>query len=251
MKSPGLALNRAVLAVVLVLAATLATGLGAQTAKPLAVGMALGYPPYQFSTEAGEPTGIDADVTRLVFKELGLDFRFVQKKWDDVYLKLVHKTGEIDLLCGAEINTERQALFDFSKPYYSRASAIFVLADSPVKGLDDMKGKIMTGDRDSFFENQIEVKKIRVLATNSKEESFQFLKAKKVDAVIAPLAVGQWVAKQMGLQVRILPESAKDTGSPVAFAVAKGNTALADKISQALATLAKSGQIDAIIKKYQ
>jgi polar amino acid transport system substrate-binding protein len=70
----------------------------------------------------------------------------------------------------------------------------------------------------------------------------------EVQGVIAPLEVGNWISRQIGLSVRVLPE--KDAGSPVAFAVAKGNTALADRISVALATLKKKGLIDAIMNEY-
>lgn len=227
----------------------LCAALAAQNTKPLICGIALGYPPYQFSTDKGEPTGIDAEITRLVFQEMGKEFKFNQRKWDDVYLGLAHKTGEVDLLCGAEINAERLALFNFSVPYYSRSVVIFVKTGSAYQKLDDLNGKPITADRGGFIEAQIDKKKLRIVDAASKEEAFTKLKNGGVEAVIAPLEVGNWICKQMGLAVRTLPE--KDPGSPVAFAVAKGNTALADQISAALAKLKANGQIDAVMKKYK
>lgn len=221
----------------------------AQAEKPLICGIALGYPPYQFTTEGGEPTGIDAEITRLVFEELGEPFLFSQKNWDDVYLSLAHNMGDVDLLCGAEVNDERKIRFDFSEPYYRRIVVIFVRNDSEYRSFDDLHGMIVTGDRGGFIEKLINRQNVRIMNTASKEVSFMKLKRGEVQAVIAPLEVGTWLCRQMNLPVRTL--SLHDPGSPVAFAVAKGNAALAKRISEALDTLRENGRIDEVIKKYQ
>lgn len=233
---------------VCLLGGLISVNLAAQS-KTLVCGLALGYPPYQFTTDKGEPTGIDAEVTRLVFQELGKPFQFKQTKWDDVYLALLHNTGAVDLLCGAEINAERQTFFDFSQPYYERSVVIFVKSGSSYQQIDNLGGKMITGDRGGFIETQIDKKKMRMVDAKSKEEAFKKLQTGEVEAVIAPQEVGNWICMQLGLSVRTLPE--KDPGSPVAFAVAKGNKALADQISGALAKLKKAGAIDAVMKKYK
>jgi polar amino acid transport system substrate-binding protein len=222
--------------------------LPAQGAAPLVCGIAIGYPPYQFIDAAGAPAGIDAEVTRLVFREMGSTCRFSQKEWDEVYLGLAHRTGAVDLLCGAEINPERRTLFDFSTPYYNRAVAIFVRSASPYRTLRDLDNQIITGDRGAWIESRIDKSRLRVIDTPSKEEAFRKLRDGKVEAVIAPLAVGNWLCRQSGLSVRTLPE--RDAGSPVAFAVAKGNTALARRLSAAVEKLLATGQIAAILRKY-
>ena len=87
------------------------------------------------------------------------------------------------------------------------------------------------------------------MSTESKEISFQLLANKSVDGVIAPLEVGTYICKRTGLSVRIL--SNDDPGSPVAFAVAKGNQELAKEISNILEKLQISGELSAIISKYR
>ena len=225
------------------------TPLVSQTPSTQIGGIALGYPPYQFTDPQGLPTGIDADIAQLVFQEMKKPFQFVQGKWDTIYLNFVHKVEPVTFLCGVEVTPERQRLLDFSKPYYHRSSVIFVKAESTYEKVADLYGKIIAGDRDSFIEKQVEKNRIRVMVTASKEDSFQKLKAGDIVAVIAPLEVGNWICKQQGIQVRTLFET--DPGSPVAFAVAKGNTELAMEISQVLDTLQKRGLIEAVMKKYR
>jgi ABC-type amino acid transport substrate-binding protein len=222
---------------------------GTAEPAPVVCGIAVGYPPYQYADAQGRPTGLDADVARLVFQELGLPLRFDQKPWDEVYLGLVHKSGDVDVLCGAEVNEGRKALFEFSEPYYQRAVVVFVAQKSPYLSVKDLEGRIITGDRGGWIEALVDFRNIRVKATASKEESFQMLQEGKVEAVIAPLEVGNWISRQRGLAVRVLPE--RDPGSPVAFAVAKGNTDLANRISAALAKLKARGQIEAVIRRYR
>lgn len=238
------------LGLVLCLGAALGgSGLFAQNRVPLVCGIALGFPPYQFRAENGDPAGIDAEIARLVFQKMGTAFRFDQRSWDELYLGLAHLQGSVDLLCGAEINAERRERFDFSRPYYRRAVVIFVRAGSRYQSVDDLNARIVAGDRDGFIESLIDTRKLRIVDTKSKEEGFRRLKNGEVEAVIAPLEVGRWIGKQLALALRTLPE--RDEGSPVAFAVAKGNTALAGQISRALDELERAGEIEAVMKKYQ
>lgn len=215
----------------------------------LVIGIAKGYPPFQYTLFNGEPGGIDAEVARLVFKELKIPFSFTQENWDDLYLGLLHKSGAVDLLCGTEVNDLRKKYFDFSIPYYQRTVVIFVRQESPYQRLSELKGKLITGDRGGQIEQILNRNTMRITNTGTKEESFRKLRDNQVEAVIAPLDVGNWISKELKLRVRVLPE--KDPGSPVAFAVAKGNSDLAARLSQALEKLQKSGAIELILARYR
>ena len=87
------------------------------------------------------------------------------------------------------------------------------------------------------------------MPTASKEESFRKLLRGDVDAVIAPAEVGSFIAREMKLAVRTIGTA--DPGSPVAFAVRRGNSALVDAINAELETLRRQGEIERIIRRYQ
>lgn len=213
-------------------------------------GIATGFPPYQFSDDNDLPVGIDAEITKLVFKNTGKKVIFTQEPWDELMGKLFN-SNKIDFLCGAEISPERQKLFDFSIPIYSRNTAIFVKSSSLINKFEDLFGKAVTGDKHSFVERNLgyDKNKIRIVKTESKEKSFDLLQSNRVDAVIAPLEVGNYITKNIGLDVKIIEDS--DHGSPVGFMVKKGDIKTLEFINNQLRVLIKNGDISKILKKYQ
>lgn len=223
----------------------------ADVKKEYLCGIAIGFQPYQYVNEKGEPAGIDYDVTKAVFDNAGLKVTFIQEPWDNVLLHLMHNVGKVSMVCGAEMSDERKKYLDFTDSYYSRNIVIFTLKDSAVEKISDLYGQIITGDRHSFIERFLgdSKNKIRIMTTVSKEDSFIKLKDKKVVAVVAPLEVGNFIAKKMGLEVRVLSE--KDPGSHVAFAVAKGDKELLDILNNSLSKLIKDGTVIKIMNKYK
>ena len=214
-------------------------------------GIAVGFPPYQYSDMSGGPAGIDYEIAKLVFSGAGLEVSFVQSDWDDVMFSLVHRTGKVDMLCGAEISDMRKQLFDFSVPYYSRHTVLFTLENSRIRGISDLYGKIVAGDRHSYIERKLgrNLELIRIKSTASKEESFRLLGNGKVEAVIAPKEVGIYISRNMRMKTKIIEET--DPGSPVAFAVAKGDLELLKMINASLRKLMNEGKIERILDRYR
>ena len=87
--------------------ALVSCSLVAATAEQYTLGLATGYPPYQF-TEGGQPAGLDIEIAGVLAKE-GLNFTMIQDNWDDVVAMLRNRAG-MDIVGGMEINAERQAL---------------------------------------------------------------------------------------------------------------------------------------------
>lgn len=63
-----------------------------------------------------------------------------------------------------------------------------------------------------------------------------------------PKAVGLYLAQQMGIEVKILDNP--DPGSPVAFAVKRGNHQLLVQIDEALEALISEGEIQRLYEKW-
>ncbi|QYJ81265.1 transporter substrate-binding domain-containing protein [Shewanella aegiceratis] len=213
-------------------------------------GVATGFPPYQFSA-GGETTGFDADVARLIFKRLGMPFQFRQQAWDLVFNEL--RFGDIELIAGMEINALRTKFFDFTRPYYYRYDVIFILEDNQqITKLEDLHNQFVSGDRHSYIETHWKelgtLYDFRIIATPSKERSMQLLKEGKIQAAIMPKAVGLYLAQQMGIEVKILDNP--DPGSPVAFAVKRGNHQLLAQIDEALEALISEGEIQRLYEKW-
>lgn len=218
--------------------------------QSLVCGIAEGYPPYQFS-EKGDVRGFDADVARLLFKKMNRKFNFFQKNWDDVFGML--RIGEIDIIVGMEVNDKRRPFFDFTREYYHRHDVVFVREDNhDINSIEDLYDQIITGDRNSYIEIIWEKKgikdKIRVMQAETKEKSMQLLFEGKTKAAIMPEAVGYYLAKKIGLKLRIL--DSPDPGSPVAIAVKKGNKELHEMADQALKELIDEGEIKRLYREW-
>lgn len=215
-------------------------------------GISNGYPPYQFRGPDNNATGFDADVARMVFKHTGNRVTFSLMNWNDVMGHLRY-SNDLDVVAGMEITPLRKTFFDFTSPYYHRKSVLFILADNDsIKHLEDLVRKRVAGDRHSFVETKLKsmdiYKKIRIQQTQSKEESMQLLKNHIVDAVISPQAVGQYIAKQLDVPVRIIDVG--DPGTPVALAVKKGRPLLLNTIETGLSDLKKDTTINSLYREW-
>lgn len=213
-------------------------------------GVANGYPPFQFEKD-GVPVGADVDLLQAVFQETGDKLIIKQTRWDDAVALL--RFGKLDCLGGIEISEERKKIFDFTQPYYQRRIAVFTLAkNQSIKTLDDLLGQKIAGDRQSFVERYFESKgllaRMRVLHTNTKEESMAKLKSGEVVAIIAPRDVVLHLASQVGVKVRMLDNP--DPGSPVGLAVRKGNQKMLDILDKGLKSLLTRKAVDLIYQKW-
>lgn len=219
---------------------------------PIVCGVAKGYPPYQFRDESGRPIGLDVEVLSQVFTIIDVSYRFEQKDWDDVVANL--RYGDLDCAIGMEMSEIRLESFDFSVPYYIREISLFLLEkEARIETLDDLVWRVIAGDRHSAVEeyfSEIGLKnKIRIIQTNSKDESMRLLKEGQVTALIAPKAVGFYLAKKHEVQVKTLPLPL--TASPVGIAVKKGNGALLKKINDGLEKLKQQGKLEPIINRWR
>lgn len=214
------------------------------------VGMATGYPPFQF-TQDSDAVGFDVDVTRAVYDYLGQDFNLYQYDWDNVVSLL--RYGELDVAIGMEQTAARQSFFDFSQPYYHRLATLFVLdQDSSPESVRGLVGKRISGDRHSVLEEHLEKlglnNAIRIQQADSKKEAMEQLGVGEVEAVIMPERVGLYLAEKMDLNIRILWQP--EIRVPVSFAVKNGDTERLTQLNKALTHLEQSGKLDEIRQRW-
>lgn len=217
--------------------------------QSLSCGVATGFPPYQFTLD-DEPAGFDVDVAKAVCARLEHEAVFVQRNWDDIVNMLLF--GRIDLVAGMEVNVFRFDYFEFSVPYAKRHDVVFVPANSTVAEVENLFGRIVTGDRHSFVElhwKELGIyKNIRIMQTATKAESMALLVEGKAAAAIMPLEVGWYLATEQGIDVRVL--SNPDPGSDVAIALRKGQPWLLQKINDALRDMEADGELIALQRKW-
>jgi ABC-type amino acid transport substrate-binding protein len=200
--------------------------------------IAEGYAPYQFSDTDQHAQGFDADITRLIGERSGLHIELQVMAWRQAYFQLA--SGRIDCIAGMEITENRQDTFLFSIPYYSRYSSIFVLErrhdlNSPT----DLSGQRVCTDPQSQAENQLResglTDKLTLLRPASKTIAAQMLIDNQTDAMIAPRAVGYFLAQQFQQSFKTIYIDPQ--GLPVAIALNPSRQDLLEPINRALSEL--------------
>jgi ABC-type amino acid transport substrate-binding protein len=152
----------------------------------LLVGVKTDFPPFGYVDAAGIIQGFDVDVARYMARALFEDER---------RLELVPVTsgsripflysGWIDIIIATmTITDERLRVLEFSDPYFVSGSLLLVLKESPIRSLEDLKGKAV-----AVIAGAVQEKDLKQAAPGAKQVKFpeipqaiRALKRKEVDA---------------------------------------------------------------------
>ena len=212
------------------------------------------YYPYTFVNQNGDPDGFSVDLIRTIAEEMGLALNIHVDTWDLARKAL--KNGDIDVLPMMAYSKERDRVFDFSVPHTIAYDAFFMRKSaSKIRSLDDLRGKkiiVMENDQAHDYLRSIGLVGPRYLIlVDSLPDALGLLSSGKGDAALMPKLVGLIVAKNLGLNnLELSPIVIEDYNRPFSFAVAEGNQALLERLSQGLSIVKTSDQYNNIYKKW-
>jgi polar amino acid transport system substrate-binding protein len=104
----------------------------------LTVGLLVDFPPYGTTNASNQPDGYDADVARLMAKDLGLKLNLVPVTGPNRIPFLL--TNKVDLLVASlAVTPERAKQVDFSKPYSAATIILYGSKKVPIKAAADLK----------------------------------------------------------------------------------------------------------------
>lgn len=105
----------------------------------LKVGMLVDFPPYGILNEQNEPDGYDADVARLLAKDLGAELTLVPVTGPNRIPYLLG--GRVDLLVASlGITPDRAKRVDYSEPYAAIVVYLYGQSDVDIPNAEAMKG---------------------------------------------------------------------------------------------------------------
>jgi len=73
------------------------------------------WEPYHYLGQGQQPQGLDIEILQTLAAELNCELSLQQDTWAALLRKL--QSGELDILPGASISTERERYAWFSRPY--------------------------------------------------------------------------------------------------------------------------------------
>ena len=211
------------------------------------------FPPMGFRDDANEIVGYDIDLAKEVANRLGLKFRAQPISWSAKEQEL--NTGKIDCIWnGLSITPERLEVLAFTKPYLNNAQVVIVRADSGIKSLADMTGKILGVQAGSSAADAVDsvpsfkqsLKQIVDFSDNIM--ALNDLEIGGLDGVAMDSVVAEYSLKVTGKPFVILSDSLSPEQYGIAFK--KDNTELRDKVQKALEDMAADGTVAKISEKW-
>jgi ABC-type amino acid transport substrate-binding protein len=232
----------------------------------------VGLRPYLYKNADGSYTGFEYEMMTYTAKKLGIPkISFVQLDWAALIPGL--KSGRCDIIWSGMTMTEQRRTeggVEFSLPYFFEDDHIVVTTDSPIKTLDDLKGKTLGTTVGTVEEIQAKglVNKgygANIKAYNDQKTPFLALLNNQVDALVFDVFSfeGQ---KEITPNIRMLEhvslplaadpkwQDAQDKApylmGGTGVAVRKDDTTLLAALNDAIKAMDADGTRQAILTKY-
>ncbi len=205
------------------------------------------FPPYEYY-DGEDIVGIDVEICAAVAAKLGMDFKVVDMDFDAIIGAV--QSGKADVgMAGMTVTPERAMMINFTISYATGIQSVIVLADGPIKTLEDLQGKKIgvqlstTGDIYATGDYGDE----NIVRYPNGNDAVMALLAGKVDCVIIDNEPAKaYVGANEGLVIL-------DTSYAVeeyAACISKDNPELLAQFDAALQELIADGTVAAIVGKY-
>lgn len=218
----------------------------------LTVGFDQAYPPYGYVGDDGEFTGLDLELAAEVAKRNDWELELEPIDWDakDTLLN----SGAITCIWNGFTMEGREDDYTFSDPYMLNAQVVVVRADSGIESFEDLAGKTVITQVDSAAEEVLNGDMADLTATFASLETigdyntaFMQLESGAVDAVACDLSIAQY--QMAGRDTyKQLDEQLSTEHYAVGFK--KGDTALAEKVTETLKEMDEDGFVKELCDKY-
>ena len=216
----------------------------------LTIGTEGTYRPFSFHEDgSGELTGYDVEVARAVAGELGVEAVFEETQWDAIFAGLT--AGRWDTIANqVSITPERQAAYEFSTPYTYSTGVIVVPADNTsITSFASLDGVTTAQSLTSNWYTLATESGATVEAVEGWAQSVALVEQGRVDATLNDKLTFLDYQKSNGAENLKIAAETEDR-SETAFAFAKDGTALAEAVSEALATLKTDGTLAELSDQY-
>jgi polar amino acid transport system substrate-binding protein len=220
---------------------------GAGIPSVVIVGGDRDYPPYEFASRDGTPTGYNIDLTRAIAETMGMTVEFRLGSWAAV--RAAFEAGEIHVLQGITWSKERAEKMDFTPPHTIVNHAIFARRGTPaVSKLTDLRGHKVTLHGRGFIDDRLTALGYGndLDRTDTPADAMRRLASGEDEYAVVP---GAYLIRELRLTNLVPVARAVATGK-YCYAVQKGSVALLTRLTEGLAILKKTGRYDAIHQKW-
>lgn len=216
------------------------------------VGFDQEFPPMGFVGDDGEYTGFDLEVAKEVAERLGLEFVPQPVDWAAKDMEL--ESGNIDCIWNGFTMTGREDDYTWSEAYMANQQVFVVTAESGIKTLVDLAGKVVEVQAESSAEAALKDDPDltgtfgTLQTTPDYNTAFMDLQMGAVDAIAMDEVVARFQIEQRQVDFIVLDETLAAENYAVGFK--KGNDTLKDQVQEQLEALAADGTLAKISEKW-
>ena len=216
------------------------------------VGFDQEFPPMGFVGDDGEYTGFDLEVAKEVAERLGLEFVPQPVDWAAKDMEL--ESGNIDCIWNGFTMTGREDDYTWSEAYMANQQVFVVTAESGIKTLADLAGKVVEVQAESSAEAALKDDPDltgtfgTLQTTPDYNTAFMDLQMGAVDAIAMDEVVARFQIEQRQVDFIVLDETRAAENYAVGFK--KGNDTLKDQVQEQLEALAADGTLAKISEKW-
>ena len=213
-----------------------------------------GFEPYTYQDVNGDMAGIDVEIAKQAFGELGYEPVYKLINWEDKDSLLAD--GTVDCLWSCFTMTDREDKYQWAGPYMYSRQTIAVWDDSGIYELSELAGKRVAaqattkGERIFLYAADYGLPEVeRIVSVSTTDEMFAILRKGYVDAIAGHEGLLGKIVNDGTDTYRMLEESPYVSELGVAFE--KGtHQELSEELTEVLETMKTDGSIGQIAKKY-
>ncbi len=216
----------------------------------LTVGMLVDFPPYGTTNAQNQPDGYDADVARLLAKDLGVKLNIVPVTGPNRIPFLL--TNKVDLLVASlAITPERAKQVDFSAPYATASVILYGARKVDIKTAADLKGKRIGVARASVQDvalTSMSPEGTEIRRFDDDASGMQALISGQVDAIGCSTTVAAQIAKRVPADTYEKKLTIREQVMAIAFR--PGQVELKKTLDEFIARNRANGELNKLYQKW-
>lgn len=207
------------------------------------------YAPYTYHDKSGKLVGFDVDIGHAVAEKLGVKAQFIEGRWDGLIAGVDAKRYDV-VINQVGVTKERQAKYDFSKPYIDSKAVLIVRGDNTtIKSFDDLKGRKSAQSLTSNFSKLASSHGADIVPTDGFNQSLELVLSGRAEATLNDnLSFLDFKKQKPNANVKVVATEAE--GDASAILLRKGQPELVAALNKALDEIKADGTYKTIAVRY-